>query len=411
MDPARSGGERLGKQLHRQELRALTPRQVAGPFEPVKRIMKVVHLTASRFLGGPEQQMLGLARSLPAHYESTFVSFSENGLCEDLLQEVRSLGFTGIQLRRDTPRLVGAFKELVDLLRRANADILCCHGYKANLLGWLATRRLGVPVVSVSHGWTAETLRVRLYDALDRRVVRRMSKVVSVSEGQAEKVRRAGVAPNKTVVIRNAIFAERFSDPDPAHREGLASLFPTNPQFIVGAAGRLSPEKGFEILIDAAAEVVRENPQIGFVIFGDGALRESLAARIKRRCLEDSVILGGFRTDLERFVPHFDLFALSSFTEGLPVAVLEAFAGGVPVVATRVGGVPEVVDHGVNGYCIEPGCPKELARGILDALSDDTRRRTMGQNGKQRVVKEFTFEVMAKQYQRLFEDLVAPCPN
>lgn len=373
--------------------------------------MKVVHLTASRFLGGAECQMLGLARSLPAHYESTFVSFAEDGLCEAFLREARSQGFAGFRLQRDTPRLVGALRELIDLLRRASADILCCHGYKANLLGWLATRRLVIPVVSVSHGWTAETFRVRLYDALDRRVVRRMNKVVSVSEGQAKKVRRAGVASEKTVVIRNAISAERFSNSNPAHRGELTSLFRKNPKFIVGAAGRLSPEKGFEILIDAAAEAVPENPQVGFVIFGDGALRESLAARIKNSGLEDSVVLGGFRTDLERIVPHFDLFALSSFTEGLPVAVLEAFAAGVPVVATRVGGVPEVVEHGVNGYCVEPGSPEALARGILDALSDDARRRWMGQNGRRRVVEEFTFDVMAKQYERLFEELVAPCPN
>jgi len=195
------------------------------------------------------------------------------------------------------------------------------------------------------------------------------------------------------------------------HRDELTSLFRTDRRLIVGAAGRLSPEKGFEILIEAAAKVVPENSQIGFVIFGDGVLRESLAAQIKQRGLGDSVVLGGFRTDLERYVPHFDLFALSSFTEGLPVAVLEAFAGGVPVVATAVGGVPEVVQHGVNGYCVEPGCPQELARGILDVLADDTLRRTMGQNGRKRVVEEFTFEVMAKQYQRLFEDLVDPCPN
>lgn len=373
--------------------------------------MNVTHLTASRFFGGAEQQMLGLARSLPAQFESIFVSFSEDGLCEDFLQKVRGFGFEGIRIRHDTPRLISALRELIALLRRVKADILCCHVSKANLLGLLAARRLRIPVLSVSHGWTGETFRVRLYDTLDRRVVRRMNKVVSVSEGQAKKVRRAGVAPSKTLVIRNAISAERYSNPDPAHRDGLAKLFRTNREFIVGAAGRLSPEKGFDILIDAAAKVVPENPQIGFVIFGDGVLRESLAARIKKNGLEESVVLGGFRTDLERVVPHFDLFALSSFTEGLPVAVLEAFAGGVPVVATRVGGVPEVVEHGVNGYCVEPGCPEKLARGILDALSDDRRRRTMGQNGRKRVVEEFTFEVMAKKYQRLFEDLVVPCPN
>ena len=378
---------------------------------PRSSMMKVVHLTASRFFGGPERQILGLAKSLPARFQSTLVSFSEDGLCGEFLEATRGAGFEAIQLRHDTPRLIGALNELIGLLRSVPADLLCCHGYKANLLGWLAARRLGIPVVSVSHGWTGETLRVRLYDALDRRVVRRMDKVVSVSEGQAEKLRRAGVSPHKTVVIRNGVDAERFTRPDPVYRDALISLFPSKCDVIVGAAGRLSPEKGFEILIDAAATVVRDKPHVGFVVFGEGALRSALAERIERRGLQGSFVLAGFRADLENYVPHFDLFALSSFTEGLPVAVLEAFAAGVPVVATAVGGVPEVVEHGVNGYCIEPGSPEALARKIVEVLANDRLRRRMGRNGRTRVMNEFTFDVMAKRYQRLFEELVVPCPN
>jgi len=367
--------------------------------------MKVVHLTASRFFGGPERQMFELARSLPASVETAFVSFSEDGLCEKFLDEVRHGGFEGICLPHDTPRLIAAWRELVRLLRELKADVLCCHGYKANLLGLLAARRLHVPAISVSRGWTGETLRVRLYEALDRFLLKRMDRVISVSDGQAEKVHRIGVADDKTVVIRNAIRTERFAQPDPVYRERLESLFPDRPEWIVGAAGRLSPEKSFDVLIDAAAEVAKEIPRVGFVLFGEGALHDDLASRVKQHGLEGRFILAGFRSDLDQYIPHFDLLALSSFTEGLPNVVLETLASGVPVVATAVGGVPEVVDHGVSGYCVEPGRPQDLARGIADLLDDDLLRSTMGESGQKRVAEEFTFDVQAQEYCKLFEHL------
>src|SRR5206468_1530529 len=104
-----------------------------------------------------------------------------------------------------------------DLLRRLKADILCCHGYKPDVIGWRAARLAGIPVISVSHGWTAVTLKVRLYEALDRWVLRFMDMVVGVSAAQAEKVRRAGVPAERVTVIRNAVAAEAFATPEPAY--------------------------------------------------------------------------------------------------------------------------------------------------------------------------------------------------
>ena len=230
--------------------------------------------------------MLELAGSLPPRFSSIFVSFSERGLCQDFLSEVRRRGFETVRLKSDMPRLVAAFSELVGLLRSLNADVLCCHGYKANLLGLLAARWLGIPVVSVSRGWTGESLRVRLYETLDRFVLGRMDRVVCVSQRQAEKVRRAGVAVDKTVVIRNAIRMHRFAEPQAAYRRRLEDLFPGSRKWIVGAAGRLSPEKGFDVLVDAAAEVIRADSSAGFVLFGDGPLRQ-----VMRSCVRQNRIL------------------------------------------------------------------------------------------------------------------------
>ncbi len=121
--------------------------------------------------------------------------------------------------------MLAALRELVLILRTWKPDLLVCHNIKPNLLGLLAARRLGIPVISVARGWTRECLRVRLYEALDRRVLRWMDKVVCVSEGQAAKVRRAGVREDKVAVIRNAVRPERFDHPDPAYRGQLLRMF------------------------------------------------------------------------------------------------------------------------------------------------------------------------------------------
>jgi glycosyltransferase involved in cell wall biosynthesis len=265
---------------------------------------------------------------------------------------------------------------------------------------------VGIPVVSVSHGWTAATLKVRLYEALDRFLLRWMDCTVCVSEGQAAKVRRAGVPPERLVLIRNAIQADDYTTADPAYAARLRSLFPQPPRRIVGAAGRLSPEKGFRQLIEAAQVVCHQDPGVAFVLFGDGPLREELARQVAAQGLEEHFILAGFRADLERYLPHLDLLALPSYTEGLPVILLEACAAGLPVVATAVGGIPEVIEDGETGYLVPPKNPTALARRILDVLSHETGRQAMGRRAQQRIQEQFTFEAQCLQYQRLFERLV-----
>jgi glycosyltransferase involved in cell wall biosynthesis len=367
--------------------------------------MLVVQLMASPFFGGPERQILGLACSLPKSHRTVFLTFAERGLARPLLEQVRRHGFEGWALAHNFPHVARAAREVARELRRLRADIVCCSGYKPDLVGWLAARQAGVPCVSVSHGWTAATLKVRVYETLDRWVLRWMDAVVCVSEGQAAKVRRTGAPPERVVVIRNAVGAEAFADPDPAARAALEGFFPRPPRRIVGAAGRLSPEKGFDRLIDAAALVTRANPDAGFVIFGDGPLRAALAQRIAERGLQERFVLAGFRSDLQRFLPVLDLAVLSSLTEGLPVILLEALAAGVPAVSTAVGGTPEVIDDGVHGYLVPPGDAEALASRILDALRDDPGRRAMGERGRQRVREQFTFATQSVQYQQLFGKL------
>lgn len=366
------------------------------------------HLVASPFFGGPERQMLGLASHLDADFRTVFLCFAEHGKAEPFIQQAQQRGFETVRLEKNTPHLRAAGAEVADHLARLRADLLLCHGYKPDLVGLLAARKAKTPIVSVSRGWTAATFKVRMYEALDRLALRWMHRVVCVSEGQAAKVRKAGVRPEKVVVIRNAIDASRFAEPDPRARAELARLFPAQPGLIVASAGRLSPEKGFTVLVEAAAQVVRAESSLGFVLFGDGPLRQQLEERIKGLNLADRFILAGFRGDLDRLLPAADTVVLPSFTEGLPNVALEAAAAGIPVVATAVGGTPEIVRDGVNGLLVPSGSADRLAAGILALARDPDRRAALGRGGRELVRNEFTFAAQAKLYENLFEELCRP---
>ena len=365
----------------------------------------IVHLTTSPFFGGPERLMLGLTQSLPSSCRSVFALFADHGRSQALQRRLLDHGLEAITFVHDTPHLRSMVREMTSRLREWDAGVLCCHGYKADVVGLLAARRARVPVIAMSHGWTAETWKVRVYEALDRVCLRRMDRVICVSEGQAGKVRRAGVRPDRVIVIRNAVRAERFDHTDPADRRVLEGMFPRLPKRIIGSAGRLSPEKGFGVLVEAAAIVARADSGVAFIHFGDGPLRESIRRRIEELGLEERFILAGLRDDLDRFLPHWDVGVLPSFTEGLPTVVLESYAAGVPVVATSVGGTPEVVADGVDGFLVPPGDPEALARRILDVLWLEEERIAMGRRGRERIRAEFAFDAQAARFQKLCNEL------
>jgi glycosyltransferase involved in cell wall biosynthesis len=368
--------------------------------------MRIAHLTASPFFGGPERQMLGLALSLPADVQSLFFSFPERGLSQPFLDELQRHGFVAEALVHNTPHFLATIRELRERLTHYGVDLLCCHGYKANLLGLPAARKLGIPVVAVSRGWTGATWKVKLYEAIDRLCLRFMDRVVCVSAAQADKVLAAGAPVNNVRVIRNAIFTDRFGDPDEPGRAFLQSFFTKPRSHLIGAAGRFSPEKGFRDLVAAASLVVRKHADAGFLLFGDGKLREALAAQINDYRLQENFVLADFRGDLDRWLPNFDVFALPSYTEGLPNVVLEAFAARVPVVATAVGGTPEVVEEAQSGYLVPAGDPESMAERISRLLANARLCETMGMSGYFRVRDQFTFDAQARQYGKLFREIL-----
>lgn len=349
--------------------------------------------------------MLGLGEHLSRPFTSTYASYPEGGRCGEFLGKARAAGFPTVQLTADTPQLPAALGELTHLLKATRAGVLVCHTFKPNVLGRIAARRAGIPCVVVSRGWTWENLKVRVYETLDRVNLRFVDHVVAVSEGQGERVRKAGVPSTRLSVIRNAARLSAFAEPDPYYLTRLRGLFPTDAavSHVILAAGRLSPEKGFGVLVETAASMLKQHPAAAFVLFGEGSERAKLEARVQELGIAERFVMPGFTADLDKFLPWADCVVLPSFTEGLPNVALEASAAGVPVVATAVGGTPEVVVDGETGFLVPSGQPDSLANALNRVVGDEQLRTRLGAAGRERMRAEFTFEAQAARYAELFE--------
>lgn len=232
----------------------------------------------------------------------------------------------------------------------------------------------------------------------------RVACFIAISEAVRDRLIADGIPRQKTTVVHEGVDVERIVHL-PAANVHAAFFLPTHAP-VVGNIGALVAQKGQHHLVDAAAIVLRAVPDARFVILGEGELRPALEEQIKRKHLERHVFLAGFRPDVLELLKGVDLFALSSLQEGLCTSLVDAMAASKACVATRVGGVPEVVADGETGLLVPPRDDEALAEGIIALLKDSARRTRMGEAGLQRARKLFTVEHMVDGTMAVYERLL-----
>lgn len=282
------------------------------------------------------------------------------------------------------------FTALLALCRRERVAIWHGHDYKTNALGLLLRRFWPLRLVTTVHGWVHHTARTPLYYAIDRFCLRHYERVFCVSTDLWAACRAAGVPARRCVLLENGIDTTEYSRRRPTTAAKAALGLPPG-SLVIGAVGRLAPEKGFDILIRAVAALRHRHQDVWLMIVGDGGERphlEQLAAEVG---LSDRVTFAGWQTDVRSHFEAMDVFVLSSYREGLPNVVLEAMALEVPVVATRVNGVPRVVQDGKNGLLVDPGDPVGLAAALAALLTDPDRRAAYRAAGRRTVESHFSF--------------------
>jgi glycosyltransferase involved in cell wall biosynthesis len=312
---------------------------------------------------------------------------------------------------RGGPDLV-ALVQLTRLVRRLRPDLVHTHTAKAGTLGRLAALLARVPVIvhtyhgHVFHGYFSAP-RTRAFLAIERWLARRTDRLLTVSETVRAELLALGVGdPDRLTVVPLGLDLEGFLGCEALRGGFRAELGVAADVPLVGIVARLAPIKAHEVFLQAAAAVARELPTARFLVIGDGERRRELEALAVRLGLGPQVRFLGWRADLPRIYADLDVVVLTSRNEGSPVSLIEAMAAARPVVATRVGGVPDLVDDGVTGLLVPSGDTRALAAGLSGLLGDPARRCLMGAAGRKRVAGGFGADRLLADVDRLYTELL-----
>ena len=287
-----------------------------------------------------------------------------------------------------------------DLCRKRAVTVVHTHGYRSDLVGGHAGRKAKLPIVTTVHGFTGGGRKNRTYEALQRFAFRRFNAVVAVSQPQADQLRASGVSDHRVHLIPNALARHTapLSRDDARRALGLPAE-----GLLAGWVGRVSREKGVDIFIDALASL--SDRVIQGAILGDGPERAAEQARAEAVAPARFLWLGAV-PNAARYFAAFDLFVMSSRTEGLPMVLLEAMAAGIPIVTTNVGGIPQLLSPS-EGVLVPPEDPKALAAAMRAALDNRNATAARAHAAQLRQHNDFNVGPWSDRYETLYRHLIA----
>jgi glycosyltransferase involved in cell wall biosynthesis len=343
--------------------------------------MNVLHLVESLERGGLERVVvnLSLAQQAAGHSVAVVCLFREGMLATELLEA----GVRVTCARKSTSLDRGALLHVRRELASARADVLHTHNAMANYYGVLAAMGRRVRVVNTRHGMGSPSPKA-LSEQLYRMSLLRTAAVVAVCEHARSHFVNTRIVPAKLAhVVRNGIRVQDFVPASPeARAHARARLGIEARAYVIGTVGRLNSVKDHALLIDAFAALQRQMPDSRLVLIGDGDLRSTLQEHATRAGIARLVTFAGDRGDVPHLLPALDVFALTSITEGYSIALLEAAAAGLPVVATDVGGNREIVQDGSTGVVVRDRAVQSFVREFALLAGSDERRVEMGRSAR-----------------------------
>lgn len=371
----------------------------------MSRRLKVLHIIGGGEFGGAERHVLTLLRFFDRQQvDARLACLFAAPLAGEARQEGIATEVFAMRGKLD----LGQVPAIASYLRKEQIDIVHTHGVRANLMGRLAAGMARTPhVVTTVHS----VLAMDYTSLLDRWVnqfcewtTRRWTeKFIAVSRGLARALLASGLPAEKVTVIYNGLDLSQFRQGAGDKVRAEFGLKPGQPA--VGVVARLHPVKGHEFFLQAAAEISRDFPAARFFVVGCGAHRPALEGLTARLGIGDAVVFTGFRRDAADVTAALDVLVVPSLSEGFGLTAVEAMALGKPVLATRVGGLPEIVTSGENGLLVPPGDPAALADGLRFILRHPAEAAQLAADGRRTVEEKFSAEVMAAKTTELYRQL------
>ena len=355
--------------------------------------------------GGPELILKAMAKYLNKEkYRLVVVLWLHPVSSEKLRYVLEKEGVEVEVLRthRFNPRIIFQF---VKIIKKYHAQILHTHDFLSDIWGIFAGRIAGCKTLCSAHGFVQCSLKIKAYEYLDLKLMKYFDRVIAGSNSMAGFLRAQGIEDKRISVIHNSIDQ---GDILPCGKEcDFRKEFSIQKnESIVGVLGRLSSEKGHNIFLKAIADIKQQTPKAcRYVIVGDGAEKTNLQLLAKKLQISDRVIFTGYYHNIYCFLKFCDVFVLPSIRESLPLVLLEAMSFGIPVVATDVGGVSELINNKSVGFLIKPGSSKQLGEAILQILSNSEAAERIGEKGRQRVTQQFNARRMIQKLSVIYQNL------
>jgi glycosyltransferase involved in cell wall biosynthesis len=369
-------------------------------------VLRVLHLVDSLNIGGTENQMAGVALRMQQKGDRITVGcLRAEG---PLLQVLQRAGIPVVEFRKEKTLLsVNGVRQLLHLMAFLGGrfDVVHAHDLWSTLLGVPAARLARVPVIISSRRYLAD---LEWYTPLRNRVVRFLytlsTRVLVNSQAVRQQlVTRDQVAPEKVRVVYNAVDVERFTGLW-RRKNTLLPMVAERSRVVAVLANMYSRVKGHDCLISAARIVCQSEPDVVFLLIGDGPERPRLEAQTRDAGLEKNIVFIGQRTDIPELLACCDLSVLPSDNEAFPNALVESMSSGLPVVATAVGGSKEIIENEVTGLLVPPGKPQELATAVLRLLRDPKLAKRLARAGRKDVQKRFSFDRLMAELDHLYKE-------
>jgi glycosyltransferase involved in cell wall biosynthesis len=296
---------------------------------------------------------------------------------------------------------------LLAVCKRERVTIWHGHDYKTNALGLVLKRFWPMRLVTTVHGWVHHTARTPFYYRIDQLCLPRYERIICVSDDLLEACLSVGVPARNLLLLENGIDGDEYTRIQSATEAKIHLGLPTE-GFVIGAVGRLAAEKGFDILIRSLHMLLSQGLDTRLVIVGEGGERAKLEQLANELGIRERVCLPGWQADVRGYIEAMDVFALSSYREGLPNVLLEAMALDVPVVATSVNGVPRLVQEGRNGLLVEPGDLDRLTTALAGLLKNAPLRELFRVAGRHTIETRYSFVTRMQRLARVYDEMLRP---
>lgn len=293
--------------------------------------------------------------------------------------------------------------DLIGIIKEKKIQLIHAHGYRSDIIGLIASKVTRTPIISTVHGWTSATFAVKVYEFFQRKALRYFDKVIAVSQQIHDVLRRDGLDSTILLKINNSIDYSSLSIVEPSinlrNDYGIDSECP-----IIGVIGRFSVEKGHIILLRAISILKKEYPSIRVLLIGDGDEADALKKSAMTHEIDDMVIFCGHHENVYQFYSIIDVFVLPSFTEGIPLVLLEAMFFKKPIIASDVGGIPEVIEDGHSGELVPPGDPFALAERITKLIKNRQYAQKIAEAGHKHFMRSFSPDTWIRKIESTYED-------